>query len=62
MNMSDSNERRSVPRHIRDAEHDLSRDEPADPGSASRRPVVLFWALAVAALVTAVAWYLTTRP
>jgi hypothetical protein len=55
------NDRRAVPRHIRDAEHDLSRDLPADPESAGRRPA-LFYALAGLALAAAAAWYLTTRP
>jgi hypothetical protein len=56
------NDRRAVPRHIRDAEHDLSRDLPADPESAGRRPAVFFYALAGLALAAAAAWYLTTRP
>jgi len=64
MNTPPGNERRAVPRHIRDAEHDMSRDLPAvpeRPGTAGRR---LRWIglLLVAALGLGLWYVLTTRP
>ena len=62
MTLPPANDRRAVPRHIRDAEHDAWHDEPAGPETARRRTIVLFWALFSVALVAALAYYLTTRP
>jgi hypothetical protein len=65
MNQPPGNDRRAVPRHIRDAEHDLSRDLPAgqeSQDSAGRRLRLLAWLAAVAALGAGLWYFLTTRP
>jgi hypothetical protein len=56
MNQPQDSERRAVPRYIRDAEHDMSRDLPAGPESAGRR--LYYWLLLFAAIaLMAWLWY-----
>jgi hypothetical protein len=65
MDTPPGNDRRAVPRHIRDAEHDMSRDVPAAPqgpetGGSRARWIGL---ILVAALALGLWWFLTTtRP
>ncbi len=58
-------ERRAVPRHIRDAEHDAWGDVPAaadDPQTAGRRLRPWVYLAVIAALGLGLWYFLTTRP
>lgn len=57
-----TNDRRAVPRHIRDAEHDTWHDEPAGPETAGRRMRLWVYLTASAALAVGLWYFLTTRP
>ena len=59
------NDRRAVPRHIRDAEHDAWRDVPAGPENqetAGRRARLWIYLAAIAALGLGLLYFLATRP
>jgi hypothetical protein len=57
-----ANDRRSVPRHIRDAEHDMSRDLPAGQETAGRHSRLWIWLAVALALGTGLWFVLSTRP
>jgi len=55
-------ERRAVPRHIRDAEHDDWDEAPAGAGTAGRRMRLWVYLVTILVLGTGLWYFLTTRP
>jgi hypothetical protein len=55
-------ERRAVPRHIRDAEHDSWDEAPAGPETAGRRVRLLVYLVTILIAGTGLWYFLTTRP